>query len=116
MIQDRALSERQLLIVLNGAPSTLGKIEATTTSKNNSDTGTAFNQTGNGLKGMFLEIQPDVACHFSTEATAALAVATTEDTKLEAGEKYRFFMPTDHPFLACRSVTGSVVLRVKRLK
>ena len=113
MANDRLLTEREIVIRLNGSPRYVGVIAATTTSKNNNDTGVPFLNTGDGLSATVLELQPDVACHVVANNTAALAVATTNDTKLEAGEKYVMVTTKDQKFLGCRSVTGSVNLLVR---
>lgn len=99
---------------LVGTPTRLGVIAATTTSQNNHDTGTPFNNTGDALAGKLLLVQPDVACYIATGSTSSVTAATT-DVKLEANERVYLNMPRAGKFLACRSVSGSVSLQVYEL-
>lgn len=97
---------------LYGSENRLGVVIATTTSQNNNDTATPFNNTGNGLGGKLLLIQPDVACYVATGKTSSVTAATTSK-RLEANERHIINMPSDHLFLACRAVaTGTVNLQV----
>lgn len=100
---------------LNGLPTYLGVIVATTT-KNNHDTATPFNNTGDALKGKTLLLQPDAAC-FVYWGTANTATATTTNgVRLGANERVTMAMsPTSATWIACVSVTGTTNLRVWEL-
>lgn len=105
------LAGPQLDVALVGSPSRLGVIIATTTSKNNHDTATPFNNTGDALTGKLLVLQPDVACRIKTGSTNATAAAAT-DLLLEANEKFPLSMPSGHGFLAARAEAGTVNMQV----
>ncbi len=76
---------------LNGSPQFLGVITTVTTgSQNNHGTATPFNNTGHGLAGKVLMVQPDIACYIklgTTNAIAAVASATSSSVALTAGER-----------------------------
>ena len=99
---------------LVGCPTRLGVIICTT-SKNNHDTATPFNNTGNALKGKLLVVQPDAACYINA-VTANNGTAATTDLKLDAGEKFYIQMGEDHGWLACIAVSGTVNLQVYELR
>jgi hypothetical protein len=92
--------------LLFGAPSRLGVIVATTTAKNNNDTGTPFNNTGDALAGKVVMVQPDAACTLAVGSSSVAAVST--DERLEANEKRIINMPLSSGYVSLRAVTGTV--------
>jgi hypothetical protein len=98
---------------LFGTPTRLGVIVATTT-KNNHDTATPFNNTGDALGGKLLVLQPDTACHI-TVGSLNTQTATTTAIKLEANERFVLNMGTGPKFLACVAVSGTTNLQVYEL-
>lgn len=99
--------------VVNGMPVLLGKIVATTTI-NNHDTATPFNNTGDALKTKVLLIQADAACHIAFGTTNAVT-ATTANLKLSADSIYTFVMGPDYGWLAIVSVSGTTNVKVCEL-
>ena len=95
-----------------GSPQFLGLIVATTT-KNNHDTATPFNNTGEALKGMMLLLQPDAVCHIRAGTTNAVTVTTANGVKLIADEKYVITMTRDEGWLAA---VGTANVKVFQLK
>lgn len=85
--------------LVGGDPRWLGRIVATTT-KNNHDTATPFNNTGEALKGKTLLLVASAACHFRTGDTNAVTVATTNGEPLAANEKRAIAMPSDRGWIA----------------
>ncbi len=100
---------------LFGLPTRLGVIIATTTSKNNDDTATPFNDTGSGLAGKLLVLVPDVACTIKAGSAATVAAVAT-DYALEANKPFPLNMPSDAVFLAARATSGTVNLVVFELR
>jgi hypothetical protein len=98
---------------LFGAPTRLGVIVATTT-KNNHDTASAFNNTGDALAGKLLVIQPDTACYIAVGSLNTQTAVTTS-LKLEANERFVLNMGANHKFLACLAVSGTTNLQVYEL-
>lgn len=100
---------------LNDAPrSFLGVIIATTT-KNNHDTATPFNNTGKALQGKTLLIQADTACYIYTgplNTQTVTGTATGNGFLLEAGKGYTMTMGSDAGYLACVAVSGTSNLKV----
>lgn len=96
---------------LNGSPSYLGVIVATTT-KNNHDTAAPFNNTGDALKGRVLLLQPDAACYVLAGILNTATVTTTNGVKLQADERVILTMTASQGWLACVSVTGTTNLKV----
>lgn len=76
---------------LNGSPQFLGVITTVgSSSQNNHGTAAPFNNTGHGLAGMVLLVQPDIDCYIqlgTTNAAAATASATSASMFLAAGER-----------------------------
>jgi hypothetical protein len=115
-------TELQLLIALNGTPRYLGTIVATTT-KNNHDTATPFNNTGDALKGKLLLIQTDAACYINfgtTNAITAVSSATTGavSVKLNADERVivRMDPESGYGWIAALAVSGTANIKVWDLK
>jgi hypothetical protein len=109
-------ADLHLGLQLNGTPVFLGVIVATTT-KNNHDTASAFNNTGIGLGGKMLLIQSDAAC-FILPGTANTATATSSNgVKLAADERVVIIMDTtaSYGWLAAVSVSGTANVRVWEL-
>ena len=96
-----------------GAPVLLGKIVATTT-KNNHDTATPFNDTGDALGGKLLVLQSDVACYIKVGKTNAIT-ATTADLKLAADQLFYLNLPADYGFIAAVAVSGTANVKVFEL-
>lgn len=94
-----------------GAPKFLGTIAATTTI-NNHDTATPFNNTGDALKNKCLLIQPDADCHVLPGITNAATVTTTNGLKIGADERVVLTMGSDMGWLA---VVGAANVKVWEL-
>jgi hypothetical protein len=92
----------------------LGVIIATTTSQNNNDTATPFNNTGDALGGKLILVQPDAACYIAVGETSAITAATT-DVKLEANQLFPINLKANQKFLAAKAVSGTVNLQVREL-
>jgi hypothetical protein len=106
-----------LVDAINGSPSFLGVIVATTT-KNNHDTAAAFNNTGDALKGKMLLLQPDTACWIRVgplNTQTASATATAGSIYLAARERVIVGMTRDNGFLACVAVSGTTNLQVHEM-
>ncbi len=76
---------------LNGSPQFLGVITTvSTSSQNNHGTAAPFNDTGHGLAGKVLMVQPDIACYIAlgtANTAAAVASATSSSVAVAAGER-----------------------------
>lgn len=100
---------------LYGNPVHLGTIVATTT-KNNHDTSTVFNDTGDALKGKMLLLQSDAAFYVRAGTVNTITVtagtATTAGVKVEAGEKYILSLGRDQGWIACLSASGTATVQV----
>jgi len=108
------LSPDSIAAATVGSPSLLGTIVATTT-KNNYDTATPFNNSGDGLKGKVLLIQPDAACYILPVTSSTGTVTTSNGVKLAADEKVTIHMGQRFPGLACLSVSGTTNCKVWEL-
>lgn len=93
-----------------GAPSFLGVIVATTT-KNNADTATPFNATGEALKDKVLLIQPDAICYIYVGAANTQTATTANGIKLAADQSVTIHMG-NNGYLACVSASGTTNCRV----
>lgn len=94
---------------INGSMTFLGVIIATTT-KNNHDTATPFNDTGNGLAGKVLMVQSDVACYIypgTTNAATATGTVTGNGYYLAANDARTFTMGSLQGWLACVGVAAA---------
>jgi hypothetical protein len=100
--------------LLNGSPSYLGTIVATTT-KNNHDTATPFVNTGDALAGLTLLVQSDVACYVLAGTANTATVTTGNGVKLEANEKYVITMSDRQGWLAALAVSGTANVKVWQL-
>ncbi len=96
---------------LNGSPSYLGTIVATTT-KNNHDTAAPFNDTTNALTGKVLLIQPDAACYVLPGIVNTTTVTTANGLYLGANERVILTMTPLQGWLA---VVGTANLKVWEL-
>ncbi len=104
----------QNLPAMQFAPRTLlGTIVATTT-KNNHDTASAFNNTGVGLSDKVLMIHPDAACYINF-GTANTVTATSSGIHLAAHEKYFIVAGSTQTHLACLSDSGTTNCKVFEL-
>ena len=95
----------------------LGTIVATTT-KNNHDTATPFNNSGDALKGKLLMLQPDTACRVNVGTTNAAAAATSGANKgphLAADERVQVDMSGSYGWVACVADSGTTNLDVYEL-
>ena len=118
MATSRLGSLPQLTQALNGSPTFLGVIVATTT-KNNHDTATPFNNTGDALKGKVLMLQADAACYVypGTLNTATVTgSATGNGVLLAVAERVIVTMAADQGWMACVSVSGTTNLKIWELK
>lgn len=68
----------------NGTPKKLGQIIATTT-KNNHDTATPFNNTGDALEGKVLLLEASAACNVNCAGTTNAVVASVTRTSADYG-------------------------------
>jgi hypothetical protein len=100
---------------LSGSPSFLGTIVATTT-KNNHDTATPFNNTGEALKAKILLIQPDAACYILPGSTNAATVTTANGIKLGADERVIITMTSNEGWLCALAVSGTANVKVWELR
>lgn len=100
-----------LVVALNGDFAFLGTIVATTTI-NNHDTATPFNNTGSALKGMTLLVQASAACHIYPGPLNTSTATTTNGLKLATDEKYILTMSQNNGWLA---VVGAASLKVWQL-
>jgi hypothetical protein len=109
-------AELHLALKLSGTPVLLGTIVATTT-KNNHDTATPFNNTNGGLAGKTLCIQADAACYVAFGTTNAVT-ATSANFALAAGQSIGLYMSALHGYgwIACLSASGTANLKVFELK
>jgi hypothetical protein len=103
--------------VLNGCPSYLGVIVATTT-KNNHDTAVPFNNTGEALKGKVLLLQSDAAFYLLPGTTNAATVATSGATTgvlVAANERVVMVMGSSYGWVAAVAVSGTANVKVWEL-
>ncbi len=119
MASPRLGDDTQLQQALADAPRNfLGVIIATTT-KNNHNTATPFNNTGNALQGKTLLVQADTACYIYTgklNTQTVTGTATGNGFLLEAGKGYSFTMGPDEGYLAAVAVSGTSNLKVWECK
>jgi hypothetical protein len=102
-----------MIETVNGSPQFLGKIVATTT-KNNHDTATPFNNTGTAMKAWALLVQCDAAAYILAGTTNAATVTTANGVLLEANEKFELTMLPAEGWLAALAVSGTANCRVWR--
>lgn len=103
------IGNNELLTILNGVPTSLGVIIATTT-KNNHDTATPFNNTGDALCGKVLMVQSDVDCYIqvgTANTVTATASATSASIKLKADERIVFVMGSTQGWIAAIPSTAA---------
>lgn len=99
-----------LTTTLNGVPTYLGVVVATTT-KNNHDTAAPFNNTGEALKGRVLMMQSDAAFYFNAGITNAITATTTNGVLVAAGERVILVMGSSYGWMACLAVTGTANIK-----
>lgn len=104
-------AELQHQLRMAGTPVYLGTIVATTT-KNNHDTATPFNNTGRGLAGKTVVLQADAACHVAYGTTNAVTVTTGNGFALAAGQSVSHRMVGDYGWIA---VVGTANVKVFEL-
>ncbi len=115
----RRVTGTELGAVMNGVPVFLGVVIATTT-KNNHDTATPFNDAATGstsptLEGKCLLLQPDTACWVkfgAVNTVTASATATAGSIYLAARERVIVNMPEGYGWVACVAVSGTTNLQV----
>jgi hypothetical protein len=108
---NRLVEPGNILEAVYGSPSYLGTIVATTT-KNNHDTATPFNNTGDALKTKMLMVQPDAECYILAGTTNGATVTTGNGVYLDANEKFFITMKSGQGWLACVSLAGTTNLKV----
>ena len=113
-LNDRLLPTDQYLKALNGTPVLLGTIVATTT-KNNDDTATPFNNTGDALKGKTVVLQSDTACYVKAGTVDTVTVTAATGLLLEANEKYVLSLGSNYGWIAALAVSGTSNVKVFEL-
>jgi hypothetical protein len=108
--QSSVLVETQMI----GTHVPLGVVTATTT-KNNHDTAVPFNNTGDALKAMTLQVQCDVDAYFGVGTTNAATVTTANGVYLEAKKIYVLSMSEAYGWVAFLSVSGTATCKVWQL-
>ena len=104
-----------LYAALSGSPSFLGVIAASTT-KNNHDTATPFNNTGEALNGKILLIQADATCFFLPGITNATTVTEANGVRISQYERVILTMTRYQGWLAAMGEgSGAVNLRLWEL-
>ncbi len=112
------------LATMRSPKARLGTLVATT-SVNNHSTAVAFNNTGVGLAGKLLLLQPDADCwiEFGTANTVTASIsATSASFFIAAGDSKIVLMDdavtstTYHGWIACVSVSGTTNLKVWELR
>ena len=98
-----------------GWPSYLGTITSTGTSVNNHSTSSAFNNTGDALKGRMLQCQADAACYMLPGTTNAAAVTSANGVLIPANGTYVVTMGENDGWLAVISVSGTANVKVWEL-
>lgn len=106
----RPFSLFELTERLYGSPSFLGVVVATTT-KNNHDTATPFNNTGEALKAKVLLVQCDAAAYVLAGTANTATVTTANGVKLAADEKAYIGMTAAQGWIAFLSVSGTANCR-----
>jgi hypothetical protein len=105
---------QHLLGPLNGTPVRLGTIVATTT-KNNYDTATPFNNSGDGLAGKVLLIQADAAGYILPGTASTSTVTTSNGVKVSADERVIITMQSNYLSLAALAVSGTMNVKIWEL-
>lgn len=100
------------VVALNGSPSYLGTIDATTTSKTNHQATTPFNNTGDGLSGKVLLIQSNSDVFLLPVSTNTGTVTTTTGVKIRADERVMLTMTQRHNWLAVICASGTANVRI----
>lgn len=104
----------QFITQSDGSPQFLGVITTVgAASQNNNGTATPFSNTGDGLAGKMLMLQPDVACYIlqgTTNAVAAVGTATSSAVNISAGERVILTMQRTEGWLA---VVGAAPVNLK---
>jgi hypothetical protein len=101
-------------LITNGTPVYLGTIVASTT-KNNHDTASPFNDTGDALEGKFLLVQCDAAAYVLPGTANTTTVTTSNGVKLAADERVILSMAAGYKWLAALAVTGTANCKVWEL-
>lgn len=126
MARRNSRSVTESIVKYSGRPSFLGVIVATTT-KNNHDTATPFNNTGNALLGKVLILQSDAAFYFNigtSNAVTAAVSATGSSMLIQASERVTITMDDIDPsvdagefygWIACVAVSGTANVKVWEL-
>lgn len=114
-VEARPKTVDQLLVLLNGDPTFLGAISATTT-KNNHTTAVPFSNTGTGLAGKTLLLQPDTAGYLLCGSANTAAVTSANGIKINADERVIISLSDTNGWCAWLASTGTSILRVWELK
>ena len=99
-----------LTTILNGVPTYLGVVVATTT-KNNHDTAVPFNDTGEALKGKVIMLQSDAAFYFNAGTVNTGTATTTNGVLVAAGERVILVMGSSYGWMACLAVSGTANIK-----
>lgn len=110
----RVRARENLAENLNGSPQYLGTIAASTTTTNHT-TASPFNNTGDGLAGKMLLIQPDATCFLRGVTTNSGTVTTTNGVYVGTNERVIITLKSDEGWLAVLGDGGSVNARVWEL-
>lgn len=112
LANDRQSQSFNTLQALNGSPSFLGTVTATTV-KDNSNTSSTFTITG----GSLLMVQCDAASYLLTASSAAAATLTsTNGVRVEAYEKFYLMLLNKEQWLQALAVTGTINCKVWRMQ
>ncbi len=107
----RTADHADLIRALNGSPTFLGCIAATTSAKNNADS-TAFTITA----GSLLLIVPTAAVKILPDTNATEDVTTTTGIPLAALEKFYLLMKSDQTYLQAITDSSTSTVCVWRLE
>lgn len=112
----RGMGASVAIEVESGSPSFLGVIDATTTSKTNSQATAPFNTAAPQLGLRTLLIQVSAECYILPVATATSTVTTSTGVKLAVDERVIINCTSTETYLAVITASGTANCRVWELK
>lgn len=110
----RVRARESLAENINGSPQYLGVIAANTTTTNHT-TAVPFQNTGDGLAGKMLLIQPDAACYLRGVVTNNGTVTTANGVYIGTNERVIITLKSDEGWLAVLGDGAAVNARVWEL-